>query len=245
VDDRDDSEVRRRWPRYVSSPALWRTLTRLDLASAYHFRAASGNVSDLIGSAHLVAGGGPTYSVTRDGAGGIAYDTNGDFHRADVHDFAAASAWWCAVVYIDPAVGTEALVGRTNAAIATGAVIYVAVPAAGQIGLAVRDDGANSVIPVGTGDWRGKLCLVQAQIDRTAAVCRLRVSARGSTPDAPAAGSIAGFSTLFEAGQVFGVGTLPGLVGGHITAFACAVATGAQCEGASLLAGIAGRLGFE
>jgi hypothetical protein len=238
--------VRRRWPRWAASPRMARNLARLDLASAYHFRAASGNVPDLIGSAHLVAGGTPTYGVTRAGAAGVFYDHSADFHRADVHDFALSSAWFAAVAYIDPAVNTaQSIVGRLNAAAATGAAIYVAVPGFGQIGMFVRDDGTNSVIPVGPGDWRGKLCLVQAQIDRTAAVCRLRVSARGSTPDAPAAGSIAGFGSLFEAGQVFGAGTLPGLNGGHITVFWVGVATGAQCEGASLQANIAGRLGFE
>jgi hypothetical protein len=90
----------------------------------------------------------------------------------------------------------------------------------------------------------GGAWLAQLQIDRTAAVARSRWSLIGGGVVEELSGSIAGFGSLDGAAQVFGFGAIPGLAYGCAASW-CAVATGAQCEGASFLATMARRLGVE
>jgi hypothetical protein len=236
---------RRRGEVYPDSAGSFTAITGLTAQSLYLFREASGNLLDVVGSNHLPVGGAPAFNTVIGGRRGIKYDTNGDSHRADVHDFAAASGWFAAVVYIDPAIATaQVLIGRTNSPFTAGVAVYVAVPAAGQCAVLVRDNAAGELLVVPATDMRGKVFLVQCQVDRAAATVRYRASVRGGSPTSTT-GAIAGFATLTEAGQLFGFGTLPSFVASNVSVSWAAVATGVQCEGASLLANIARRMGFE
>lgn len=232
--------------QYPSSGAEFTALTGLTASSLYLFDEASGDLIDRVGAVNLpVALGTPLYNQSEGGRRTIKYESS-EGHGADVHAFGTTSAWFAAVASVPAGSGTIGIVGRSNAGLTEGAWIYLQIPASGTIGAIVRDDGAGSAVFQATGlDTRGKgLMLIQGQIDRAAAQARIRVSSVVGVGSG--SGSIAGFSTLDGASQRYQHGYLLGIGSATNSHHAWgAVATGVQCEGASLLQNVARALGWE
>lgn len=220
----------------------------LTLAGLYLCDEASGTLANTLGGSALAVTGAPTFRrVDAAGGLGVHYSAVGQFHGADVHALGVASGWYAAVFEdASKAAVLSGVMGRINAGATECAVLYLQTTgtttalindaAAGTLGL-------NGVIanPKTTGGaW-----LAQLQIDRTAAVARMRWSSiGGGIVEDVGPGSIAGFGSLDGAAQVFGFGALPGVNYGCAVSWG-AVATGVQCEGATFLATMARRLGVE
>lgn len=220
------------------------SLLGLSLDELYLFEAASGNVVGAVAGTTLVAAGTPTYRREAAGRAGVYYDGSGDRHTADVHPFGVASGWLGAV--FEPAGAGAVLsqiIGRLTAG-ARGVSLYL--QTTGWPTMLVRDNVPTTVL-IGDGSYdlraAGGVWLAQGQIDRAANQARFRVSQLGGEVRSYS-GSIATIGTLTIAGQVFGHGSFGALAEG-IANYWSGVATGAQCEGAGLLASVAARLGFE
>lgn len=242
--DRDENAVRRRWPRQTASPQLVQNAMRLSLASLYLCEDASGNLTDCVGSSPLTTAGSPVYRSAVGGKLGVSFDSATDGFNADVHDLAAASGLYAAVMHFTTTPDTFVF-GRTNSASTEAALIAVSVPASGTLRFAIRDSGANDLTLAPAVDVRGKTCLLLAQIDRTNTTARFLIKPRGEA-STTSNGSVAGFATVSGAAQTFGLCNFGGVTTqtGGFTCLFLAVATGAQTEGATVLDAIAARLHF-
>jgi hypothetical protein len=232
---------------YPVTAARTAALTGITPQALYPCQELSGSLIDVVGGLNLAAAGTPTYQHQVADRAGIYYDASVDGHTANVNDLGAASGLYCAVVRALPIapVTTYGLFGRGNAAVAECCLVYTT-GGVNYVGVLIRDSGSNSLglsdaaLDVKTPTHAH---LITLQIDRAAAVARLRVSRPGAVASA-ISGSIAGFATLSGAAQVYGHGAVPAMSGGNMVSWAM-VAVGAQCEGADVPAAIARGLGWE
>lgn len=224
-------------------------ITSFTPASLYLFSVASGNVPDVVGSAHLPTEGAATYGYTMpDGRRGIRYDASGDGHDANVHALGTATSAVFFAVF-DPIAdlgGSNVIVGRSTSSADPCVLLYLPTTitrprilirdaAAGQV-LVNFTDGPN--LYTEAGPFLGSL-----QIDRTADVVRARVSRRGQLIE-QVSSSIAAVGDLDGGTQEFGFGNIPGGLGDIAHSYG-GVFTGAQAEGATVLASLHRSLGWE
>lgn len=232
---------------YPVSSAHVAALTGITPTTIYAFRTTSGAVTDELGGTSLSANGSPTYQAQVGDSIGVTYDSAAAGHRADVNGMGLAS-WLYAVIFRAPQTTAAALpgvIGRFDAAATVGAGLYL--QTTGSTTMLVKDGvGALTVSgPAGT-VIPGDLYLAQIQIDRAANLARARWSRIYGIRSAYAdSGSIAGFLTLSTVGQTFGVGSYVAPVTYGIGASWAMTATGAQVEGANVLANFAAAIGAE
>lgn len=240
-----------RYPTYPLTGAAFTALTGLTLTSLYLCQEASGDLADTIGANTLTAVNTPTYQRRMpDGRLGVYYDAALDGHYADAWTLGSNSVWMAAVVEIvsDPGGAGSGIVGKLNAAGASDGCDVNINTGTGTMNMLVRDTGAVSLNVTGTTNLRalGGLWLAQLQIDRAATTARSRMSrwSGGASPET-LSGSIASHGALDGVlAMEAGFGQYGARVGGCAVSWG-AFASGAQCEGASLLATIAGLMGFE
>lgn len=237
--------IARKWPRNADHARLVQSVLGLTLDDMYGCQEASGNVVGLIAGNALSANGTPTYRRVAGSRNGIYYDAVGDGHQANVHALGSASGIYMAVMEpVAMNASGSGIIGRMNGTFAECAFLYAT---NAVVGFLIRDDAAGSLTVTSNAALTtlGGVWLCQMQIDRAAATARYRFSPRGGTGAVISnSGSIAGFGSLDGANQQFVLGGGAFQSEGAAIQWA-AVATGTQCEGASLLANNAARLGFE
>jgi hypothetical protein len=242
--NRDYAATQRKWPRSGDSPQTIQSLLQLDLDEMYGCQEASGNVVGLIAGTELGPTGTPVFQRQTSGRFGIYYDTDGDMHSAvDMHQFGVASGLYMCVLDPVALISASGIIGCSNGGGTESCLLF---SIGTDVGFQIRDDGAGDLQRTVAADLTtlGGVWLAQLQVDRTAEVARVRWSPRGGTGSVLTdEGSIAGFSTLNGAAQSFWLGSGPLLSRGAAIQWA-AVATGAQCEGATLLERNAKALGF-
>lgn len=243
-------------PKYPVTAASMLALTGITPTSIYPLQDTAANQAlDVVATNHLHDQfSTPTYArVVKGGRTaprqGILYDETTDRHTADVHALGTTSGIYMAAFIPSPATGAfEGVIGRVSAGAAEGAYAYMQ-NAAGYVWFVVADSGVNQLtLSDPTINIRSPYEPVLGifQIDRANSVARMRLSQRRRLVS-EVSGSIAGFATLDGASQVFGLGgylTGVSIVGGT-TALWAAVATGVQCEGATVPATIARGLRWE
>lgn len=240
----EDQESPNLWPKNYENVDKVEDALGLTLDEMYGFNEASGNVVGLKNGTVLTAAGTPTYARTTGPHRGIYYDASGDRHTADVHPFGLGSGWFGAI--FEP-VGAGAVLSQIMGRLTSGARgVSMYLQSTGWPTMLIRDNVPTLTL-IGDGSFNlraaGGVWLAQGQIDRAAQLARFRVSQIGGQVKSYS-GSIATIGTLTIAGQVFGHGSFGALAEG-IAMYWSGVATGAQCEGADLLATIAARMGFE
>ncbi len=240
-----------RAPTYPATGAAATTLLGLTLTSLYLCQEASGNLADSVGANTLVAANTPTFQrALPDGRLGVYYDAAGDKHVADVWTLGSTSAVMMAVfeAVADLGGASAGIIGRFNAGGASDGVDVSLDTTTGVPRLLLRDTGSNTLNVAGATNVRslGGLWLAQLQVDRAGTTGRARFSRwTGGVAPIALSGSIAGFAALDGVlSMESGLGSYGARVGGNAVSWA-AVATGAQCEGAGLLAANAVAMGFE
>lgn len=255
VGSRLGSRVNSRWAanpdaNYPVTASHVNLLTGITPTALWPCTQLSGNLVDVVGGFNLAPVAAPVYQAQVGDRRGIRYAQGAnDAHLADVCDLAAASGMYvCMVLPSQSQANFDGIMGRLNAAGADGVAGYM-VGGQNYPQFVFRDSGANqlTLTPV-TIDIRSQrqVCLFVIQIDRTAAVARVRISQPGRLVT-EVSGSIAGFATFTGAAQSFGFGALlpaTSLVGGASVCWGM-FATGAQCEGATRPQIVARGLGFE
>lgn len=228
---------------YPTNGTAFTALTGITLDSLYLFDESASPVDDKIGAADLAAAGTPTYGVMKSGRRGIYYDAAAERHAADVNDPGASSFLHFGVCTFGALVDFAGCFGRGNATQAEQWLVWMR-SATGVIEARVRDNAAGAV-SIATGALAAIItrpCLVGLQVDRTAAVVRLRGSDGSNAVSA--SGSIAGFGSLSGAAQVFGYGAITGTLQGGWSGYG-GFRQGVDVEGASVLADLAHDLGWE
>ena len=245
--DRTKPHVRRRrWPAVGDSVAAAQAASGLTWSGFYRMNEASGNLVDATGNGNtLTAQNTPTFLATVGDRVGVHYDAATDGHRAAVLSFGSSSFVYL-VCFIPPSTtgAYHGIAGSLDTTV-TGAYSYM--ETAGNTVTTVFADGATAPSVTTTADIRTPQVpiLLGVQGDRAATTGRVRVSRRGQNLDSGTV-SIAGQGTYTGAAQQFRTGAFGvfSLVGGCKVSW-IAVATGAQCEGASVLANTFSRIHFE
>jgi hypothetical protein len=235
-------------PSYPTTAAAFLSATGINPASLYTCLDASGSLVDSVGAANLSPATSPAYRQPIAGSIGVSTDSasNTGF-QANVNDPGASS-------YILGAIG---IFGTTFAATLPGiwgrnsgtgfpaCQMYLAgynltyptfLVRDAVSALVLSDATANVVTPI-------RPVLYLGQIDRAGTTARFLV-ADSNKVLVTQTGSIAGFGTL-SGGSVplFSTGFGQGVAGGFKLSLGF-TASGAQCEGSTVLLNLAKRLGF-
>lgn len=235
-----------RRPVYPQTGALFTGQTGLVASSLYLFNEAAGSVLDKVGVADLAVVNAPVFDYRSRGQQGIAYDTLNDAHRANVNSMALASGIYAAVFSSFSAVDVTKHIWGYGDSADTSRLRIQYQGGDTTIGAQIQSGASNlvlSVIPPPEGDDIPRIVLLQ--IDRAAAVARLRLAGSGEVP-LVAAGSIVGFGTFTGTGvTAFGAGQVIAGTGLGCAVFYGMFLSGVQCEGATVLQDLSRHLGWE
>lgn len=231
-----------------TSHQQFQAITGLSLSAFYPCTSASGSLVDTVAAANLTAVGSPKYLVGVGGDLGVSCELASSGFSASVNDPGLSS---CIIGAIGTHPGAVAslpgIVGRASATGFPSIAVYRALSTVNYPTALIRDSGANSLsLSDVTADvvTPPRPCLYLVQIDRAATTARFFVY-DSNKQLVNQTGSIAGWAT-------FSGGTTPGF---YIGSFAISLtagfasslafyATGAQCEGTTILSSIARGLGF-
>jgi len=238
-------------PQYPSSGAEFTALTGLTASSLYLFDEASGTLDDKVGAADLAVNLSPTFGSTQQGRRGIYYDGSGDWHGANGVNIPTAASFICTTVttMVADVDGFQGVHSCWTAGADPGWGSYLITTPGRRPAMLIRDAAAGStgVIQGANVDWPTLypgLWLWSLQVDRANAVARTRISSGGRLLESEFTASLAGVGDLFGGTQLFAYGAGNALVQGMWCGWSTYL-TGAQCEGASVLANLHRALGWE
>lgn len=232
---------------YYTTSAEFTAGTGKTATALYNYQEASGNVLDKIGSAHLTLTGTPQFQFAMaDGRLGVYYNALARKHSADVNAPGTSSFVYGGVFQIvtDPGSSSTHIMGRINATIAECVEAFLPT-ATDSPQVIIRDNGPNTLtLTLSTlnvranGPW-----FLTIQVDKAANLIRTRCSNLLGTVEEKS-GSIAGFGSVDGASQEYGSGVLPARTYGCAKSYDFYM-TGAQCEGATVLADLHAAHGWS
>lgn len=233
-----------REPVYPRTRGEFLDRTAISVDSLYLFDEASGNLLDKAGSVPLTVNSTPAFGSSLAGRRAILYDSALDRHGDDGVHLPSGSVVAGGVMELTAVGLTSGFLGCLTTIADPGWGLYF--QTTGIPSLLVRDSGAASLVitasgvtpSVYPGPW-----FYTIQIDRTNAIARCRIS-WNRRAIVVMAGSLAGFGSLIGGTQktAFGAGNAMSHNGRISYGF---IASGAQCEGANVLANLARALGHE